>query len=250
MNIIEKYYSPEMYAELARLEAGYWWFRARNRLLLWVLTSKILPFRTFLEVGCGTGFVLQAIGEAFRSCELYGSEYFEAGLSFARERVPYATFCQMDATEMDESDAYDAIGVFDVIEHIEKDLEVLINLSRALKGGGYLVITVPQHPFLWSEVDEKAYHVRRYTRSELLHKTTAAGLKVEYVTSFVSLALPLLWLSRLRARDKKYDPMSEFLLPAWQNRLLEAVMGLELGLLKLGLQFPVGGSLLLVGRKE
>lgn len=245
-----KYYSPNTYAQLARFEASYWWFRGRNRILLWVLTAKICPFSKLLEVGCGTGFVLQAIRKEFPHSELFGSEYFEEGLLFARERLPSATFCRMDATEMDESDVYDVIGAFDVIEHIEMDLKVLSNLVRALKSGGHLIVTVPQHPLLWSVVDEKACHVRRYTRLELVNKVRSAGLQVEYLTSFVSLLVPLLWLSRLRARNKEYDPLDEFRLPAWQNRILEAVMGLELILLKLGLRFPVGGSLLLVGRKE
>ncbi len=151
---------------------------------------------------------------------------------------------------MTDSERYDVIGAFDVIEHIEQDQLVINNLSNALKTGGSLLISVPQHRWLWSEVDEYACHVRRYTRSELTEKIQSSGLHVEYATSFVSFLVPLMWLSRLRARTSDYDPMAEFKIPAGLNYSLEKIMKLELGLLKLGIRIPVGGSLLMVARKK
>jgi trans-aconitate methyltransferase len=237
------------FATLAAAEANHWWFRARNRVLLWALKKQVGHFDSFLEVGCGTGFVLEGIHKAYPNAEFYDSEYFEEGLVHARERLPFATFTQLDATTMSDTERYDVIGAFDVIEHIEQDQLVLENLSIALKQGGSLVISVPQHRWLWSEVDEYTCHVRRYTRKELLDKVQAAGLRVQYVSSFVSFLVPLMWLSRLRARKGEYNPMAEFQIPVWLNLSLEWVMKLELGLLKLGVSIPVGGSLLLVAKK-
>lgn len=243
------YYSPKMFADLAAIESGHWWFRARNRVLLWVLATKVSGLQRFMEIGCGTGFVMRGLREAYPDAELFGAEYFEEGLVFARERVPSAAFCQVDATVMDDVEEYDVIGAFDVIEHIEQDEKALSNLARALRPGGALMVTVPQHRWLWSVVDEQACHVRRYIRGELVQKVKRAGLQVEYVTSFVSLLVPLMWVTRFRARRGNYDPMSEFRLPGWLNWSLEAVMLVELALLKLGIRFPIGGSLLLVAKK-
>ena len=248
MAIEQEYFLPTMFKKLASEEAGHWWFRARNRVLLWVLARKVGHFRSLLEIGCGTGFVLEGIAKAYPRAELFGSEYFDEGLTFARKRIPSAKFAQLDATVMDEFQCYDVIGAFDVIEHIDQDERVLRNLARALKPEGALIISVPQHRWLWSVIDEHACHVRRYTRLELVDKVKRAGLRVEYVTSFVSLLLPLMWVSRLRSRNGDYDPMREFRIPGWLNRSLEAIMTIELGLLKLGLRFPVGGSLLLVAK--
>ncbi len=236
---------------LAQAEAGHWWFRSRNRLLLWVLAKKVGSFRSFLEVGCGTGFVLKDIATAFPETECFGSEYYEEGLVFARARVPTATFRQIDATRMTESENYDVIGAFDVIEHINSDQLVLANLARAMKPNGALLLTVPQHRWLWSEVDQQACHVRRYTRDELMLKVSQAGLSINFVTSFVSLLVPLMWLARSRAKanNQDYDSMSEFRLPGWLNFGLETIMRLELLLIKLGIRLPVGGSLLLLARK-
>jgi SAM-dependent methyltransferase len=237
------------FSSLAAAEAGNWWFRARNRLILWVLRTRVGGVRRFLEVGCGTGFVLQAVRGAFPRAELTASEYFEEGLVHARARVPDARFLQLDARAMEEAGVWDVIGAFDVIEHIAEDELVLANLARALVPGGWLLVTVPQHRWLWSAVDERACHQRRYTRRELLDKVRATGLQVEYCTSFVSLLVPLMWWSRRQRRDAAAPAQSEFGIPGWLNRALGLVMEVEFGLLRLGLRLPVGGSLLLLARK-
>jgi len=88
------------FSALAQAEVGHWWFRSRNRLLLWVLGHKVGSVHRWLEVGCGTGYVLEGVSLAFPAMELYGSEYYEEGLAFARARVPTAHFEQMDATSL------------------------------------------------------------------------------------------------------------------------------------------------------
>jgi len=244
------YFPSATFDKLAKAEAGHWWFRSRNRILMWILKNQVVSFDKFLEVGCGTGFVLQAVRKAYPEALLQGSEYFEEGLAHARQRVPSAKFTQLDARKMEKQERYDVIGAFDVIEHINEDELVLLNLSQALVRGGTMLLTVPQHRWLWSAVDEHACHVRRYTRRELARKVTKNGLTVEYVTSFVCLLVPLMWLSRLRASNKNYDPMEEFRIPYWLNQLLEMIMYIEIKLLKLGVRFPFGGSLLMVAKKE
>lgn len=244
-------FPPDAFARLAALEAGHWWFRSRNAILLWALLTKLHgPFSSFLEVGCGTGFVLEGIRDRFPAAKLHGAEYYEEGLKFARDRVPSASFSRLDATKMTEANQYDVIGAFDVIEHIEDDALVLKNFARALTPGGAVMISVPQHKWLWSAVDEHACHVRRYIRSELSAKVKAAGLEPEYVTSFVSLLVPLMWMMRRKPTSAPYDPMAEFAIPKWQNAILEGIMKFEFSLLKAGIRFPFGGSLLLIARKS
>lgn len=80
-------FRPEFYAELARLEAGNFWFQARNRLIVWALQRHFPEMQRYLEIGCGTGFVLTAVAHAFPKARLTGSEVFIAALPFAAERV-------------------------------------------------------------------------------------------------------------------------------------------------------------------
>ncbi|PLX47117.1 MAG: class I SAM-dependent methyltransferase [Desulfobulbaceae bacterium] len=243
-------FQPSLFAQLAKKESSNWWFRSRNQILMWYLATKNKHFLSFHEIGCGTAYVLEGVRKAYPDAQLFGSEYFEEGLLFARARVPSAKFRQLDATMMGDVDSFDVIGAFDVIEHVEQDEQVLANIARALKPGGAVMITVPQHRWLWSVVDEQACHVRRYTRSELVGKIKGVGLSVEYVTSFVSLLVPLMYLVRLRVRPVNYEPLSEFKIPKWLNWSFEAIMKLEFMLLKIGVRFPVGGSLFLVAKKH
>ncbi|MBZ9784463.1 class I SAM-dependent methyltransferase [Pseudomonas sp. REP124] len=237
------------FESLASSEARHWWFRARNRLILWVLKSRAAKFQNFLEIGCGTGFVLDGISRNFPEAELFGTEYFEEGLAHARGRIPTATFEQMDARLLSDVERYDLIGAFDVIEHINEDEAVISNISRALNKNGCLLLTVPQHRWLWSEADERACHVRRYTRAELIGKVRKAGLEVQYVTSFVSLLVPLMWLSRQRRGQKNAEKNSEFDISDTTNRMLEFAMKVEFKLIQLGLPLPFGGSLLVLAKK-
>ena len=118
-------FKPEYFSELSRLEAGNFWFRARNELILWALRKYQPNASTFLEVGCGTGFVLSGISRTSPKIALSGSEIFLAGLSHAAKRVPSAHFMQMDARRVPFVEEFDAIGAFDVLEHIEEDEKVL-----------------------------------------------------------------------------------------------------------------------------
>src|SRR5262245_32874290 len=83
-------YDPAHFAELARLEAGNFWFRARNRLIVWALRRHFPGIRRFLEVGCGTGYVLTGIAQALPALAVTGSEASAHGLAFAARRVPGA----------------------------------------------------------------------------------------------------------------------------------------------------------------
>lgn len=244
-------FKPEYFSELSRLEATNFWFRARNELIIWTLRKYQSNIRSFLEVGCGTGFVLSGIALDQPGMALHGSEIFIAGLPHAANRVPAANFMQMDARRIPFALEFDAIGSFDVLEHIEEDETVIRQLHQALKPHGLLLLTVPQHPRLWSASDEYACHVRRYTAKELHEKLVRNGFRIERSTSFVSLLLPAMLLSRMKNKQvDAYDPLAEMNPPAVANSLFLKLMRFEHGLIRLGINFPLGGSRLVVARKE
>jgi SAM-dependent methyltransferase len=246
-------FREEYFGALAQVEAGNFWFRARNDLIVWALQRHFPECRTFLEIGCGTGFVLSGIRSADPLIELSGSEILSAGLAFAAARVPSAQFSQMDARHIPFRDAFDVIGAFDVLEHIAEDETVIAEVAKALRPGGGFLASVPQHPSLWSPQDARAHHVRRYTARELRRKVEAAGFEVIRMTSFVSLLLPMMFASRLRIReglsDDGFDGADVLRQPRAVNMALEAVMKIERTLIRRGLSFSAGGSLLLVARK-
>lgn len=243
-------FRAEGFDHLAELEAANFWFRARNRLIVWALRRYFAPLSSLLEVGCGTGYVLTGIASAFPDARLVGSEIFVAGLRHAASRLPGVTLVQMDARQTPYVDAFDVAIAVDVIEHIAEDEQVLGQLFRAVRPGGGILISVPQHRWLWSQADDYACHVRRYTAGELHGKIRGAGFVIERSTSFVALLLPLMLASRLANRkQEKYDPRQEFEISRPLNFALERVLDVERAAIAAGLSFPFGGSRFVVARK-
>lgn len=236
---------------LSKLEAGSFWFNSRNRLLSWALRRYFPTAKDFLEIGCGTGFVLSGIRSDLPYLTLSGSEVFTAGLAVAAQRLPGIELFQMDARRIPFEEHFDVIGAFDVLEHIQEDELVLAQIRSAVRPGGGIILTVPQHAFLWSKMDEYAHHARRYSATELTAKVERAGFEVLKITSFVSLLLPLMFAARLKQRlwPGQFDAGAEFNINRVTNAFLGGVMRIERVLIRLGVSLPAGGSLLLTARR-
>jgi SAM-dependent methyltransferase len=242
---------PKNFDELSRLEAGYFWFVARSELIVG-LANKFFPeARRFLEIGCGTGAVLREMAGSRRWERLVGSELHPSGLAHARGRLPSKVeFVQMDARNIPGVGVFDLIGAFDVIEHIAEDEAVLVGMRAATQTGGGTIITVPQHPWLWSHADDIAYHQRRYRRGELETKLLRNGYEILFSSSFTALLLPLMAASRLRSRGDQQDTdgFREFRLSRNTNNALTAVLRAEVRMTLAGWRWPAGGSRVVVAR--
>jgi SAM-dependent methyltransferase len=242
-------FHPEAFEKLFAAEADNFWFRSRNQLILWAMNKFFPNAATMLEIGCGTGYVLSGIAQHRPAMALSGSEIFSEGLRFAKGRIRReVNLYQMDARAIPFENEFDLVGAFDVLEHIKEDEDVLRQMHQATTPGGVL-ITVPQHEWMWSEIDAISMHQRRYTARDLKTKMQRAGFACEYMTSFVSLLLPLMYLSRIKKTGNQgVDEMDQLNLPGWLNRSFETIMNLERALIKAGWRLPIGGSLMAVGK--
>jgi len=244
------HFPKENFKDLYGCEQGHFWFEARNQLIFYCMQKYLsVSLRPkILEVGCGTGFVLEGLAQKFPGYDLSGTELYLEGLRFAKLRSPHLTFFQADARDLPFSDTYDAIGAFDVVEHIEEDVDTLKSFYKALKPGGLLFLSVPQHMWLWSQQDEMSCHKRRYTRKELKNKLRACGFVLRDTTSFVSLLLPLMALSRLKRKTRA--DLEEIKISGFLNAFLMAIMKVEMLIIKCGISLPMGGSLFCVAEKR
>lgn len=243
-------FDPAHFARLRALEERSFWFAGRSDLIEWAFARYFGRAADFMEIGCGTGYVLSRMHLAFPNLALSGSELLDEGLACARDRLHgVARLEKADATALSCIGAFDAMGAFDVIEHIEDDARVLMNIRNALRPGGGLLVTVPQHEWLWSSTDVAACHVRRYTRKALRAKLHDAGFEVLRMTSFVSLLLPAMLLARRRSGEGMAEVEAELALPAPLNAIGAATLWLERMAIRAGIDLPAGGSLLAVARK-
>lgn len=240
----------ESFEQLAKVEPTSFWFRARNRLVVQLVAENFPKAESLLELGCGTGFVLSGLRRSLPALELAGSELHVGGLAFAGERLPGVALYQMDCRHIPFEAEFDVVCALDVLEHVGEDDIALSEMFKAVKPGGGVLVSVPQHPWLWSAGDSYAHHERRYRRRDLEAKLRSAGFDVIRVTSFVFLLLPLMMVARAFQRDQgTYDPSAEYRSPRLVDRTLEAACEVDRWLIARGLSLPAGGSLFAVAQK-
>jgi SAM-dependent methyltransferase len=249
-------YPSDGFDVTADVEGRSFWVRTRNRILRRVFDrfadrSRMLDV---LEIGCGNGGVIDALRH-IPNLRLTGSEIYLQGLRYARAKIPDVEFIQLDATDIPFRDAFDVVGAFDVLEHIDGDELVMRQVRLALVPDGLFMITVPQYQWMWSALDDLVHHKRRYARRDLEAKLRRAGFDVIYSTSFVTTLFPLMLLSRLRDRGRLPSAHGTRVfsdcvtLAAPLNRLFNWIMRIDEVALRLGATLPFGGSLLVVGRR-
>lgn len=245
-------YDPVWYSELATLEARNFWFIARNRVIGWLARKYLPETARYLEIGCGTGFVLQMLQREFPNWQVTGTEAMAEGLAFAAGRLERpACLQQIDARRLPYRAEFDVAGAFDVIEHVDDDGAVLAEIHAALRPGGMVILSVPQHMFLWSRFDEVGGHCRRYKKAGIERLVEQAGFEIVRSTSFNAVLLPLMLASRLTMRDdqQSIDILDELRISGLVNALLKAALSVEFAITRLGFDWPFGGSRIIVARR-
>lgn len=142
---------------------------------------------------------------------------------------------------------FNLITSLDVIEHIEDDRSAVDHMMTMLKPGGWLVLTVPAMPVLWTKHDEMNMHYRRYTRASLTKLLKPHGELLDCRYMYASLALPKLILAGLQ-RQHGGEASTPQVPPSVINRVLQGVCRAEWAVTK-RLRVPFGSSLIAVVRK-
>jgi SAM-dependent methyltransferase len=241
-------FPAESFSRLYELEKANFWFRARNKLIQQLVSKYLAGGGDVCEIGCGTGYVLEGL-QSMPGVKLSGSEIYVQGLRYAKERLPGVDLFQADATQLPFRERFDAIGAFDVLEHIEEDTSAMKSIYGALRPGGFFFITVPQYAWMWSVQDDYALHKRRYTRKELVTKLRESGFTIQYAGSFVFTLFPMMAISRFFKKENNEDILSEFKIPRILNSLFYKLMLVDCALIRMGISLPWGGSLVCVASK-
>lgn len=244
------------FKRLFDLEEKNFWFRSRNKVIKTLIKNYFGENKDghFLEIGCGTGYVLNGLKE-FERLTLSGAEIFLEGLKYSKMRLPEAEFIQLDATNIPFENEFECIGAFDVLEHIEEDERVMKNVFNALKENGCFFISVPQYMSMWSYLDDIACHKRRYSKKELTEKLKRAGFAVLYISSFVFTLFPFMYLIRLLKRKNNINPADDSLafeelkINPFLNSVFRLAMRLDEILIRYRIRLPFGGSLVAVAVK-
>lgn len=240
---------PRIYRRMAEVEDSHWWFTVRRQILDRMIAGlELAPGARLLEVGCGTGGNLPMLA---RHGETYAMESDAAAIDYARRRQ----CARVQPGRLPEAIPFgdlnfDLVLMSDVLEHLEREEDSLRAVRARLKAGGWLLITVPALPALWSRHDEAHHHRRRYRLAGLRSLVGSAGYEVRYVSYFNSVLLPAIFAARrlrglLAAGGDGHDLAMP---PASLNRMLAALFGIERRLVG-RVTLPAGVSLILLARR-
>ncbi len=238
-----------IYHKTFAAEDIHWWFRGRRRLVESCLARVRLPEKArILEVGCGSGGNFPLLS---RYGEIYALELDETAREYARSR----NLAQVVAGKLPDdipyqSNTFDLIVMTDVLEHVEEDELSLKNLRDCLGEPGYVLVTVPAFPALWSRHDELHHHKRRYTRETLSKIFLNSGYEISYVSYINTLLSPVIAAVRLAQRFLNIEGADDLVVPpVGLNQLLTKIYASERLFLEKNISLPIGISLLLLAKK-
>lgn len=220
---------PEEYGRMHRLERSHWWFRGKRAAVAALLARAGIgsprPGERVVDVGCGTGAVLERFGTGARAV---GIDDHADALRFAREKGG-PRLARADARALPlRSGSVDRLFLLDVAEHVPEDGLVFGEVRRVLADGGVAVVHVPAHPRLWSPHDLAMHHVRRYTRPALRARIREAGLEPVVLSwTFGGILLPAAAVRAVKRRAKTAEHADFGTAPRWMNEALTAWQRVE-----------------------
>jgi SAM-dependent methyltransferase len=236
---------PGYAAVHAEQDRAHWWFRGRRAVILAEMARR-LPGAglRIAEIGCGSGGMLEALA---RFGPAVGVELDPSLRDRARARGLDARAGALPDDLPLEAGRWDAVCLFDVLEHVADEAGALRACRLLLASGGRLVLTVPAYAWLWSRHDELLGHRRRYTAGSLRAAVQGAGFAVERLTYFNTLlAAPIMAVRLVRSLLRRPGHDLDRPRPL-VNGLLARTFAAEAGLLRVG-SLPFGISILLVAR--
>ena len=224
---------------LFELKAGHFWFTHR-RLAIRDAARACLAGRSgarVLDLGCGDGEVLAELAKDFRAV---GADPRINDLGLARRRGAKLLVAG-EGGHPPFLRAFDLVGLFDVVEHVEDDVGILRRAAELVSPGGLVLLTVPADPKLWGKYDRYAGHYRRYSRSALVEALRRAGLEPVRIVPLFRLLWPLARVQAILERNHDVtDPAREYGVSPLVNRLLSAALRVERKLL--GASDRIGGT--------
>lgn len=168
------------------------------------LLDEFEPYRktnNILDVGCGRGwFLAQALK---RGWKVYGTEYSKTAVRICQETGINIKEGVLDATNFD-TEMFDVITSFEVIEHINNPNEELKEIYKLLRTGGLFYCTTPNFNclmryYLKADYNVIGYpeHLSYYTKSTLNKVTKRNGLHpIKFQSTGIS-------ITRLKTSKKK-----------------------------------------------
>jgi SAM-dependent methyltransferase len=244
---------PAEYNKMNLAEDRMWWFAAThaNLMLLYRrLAEATTAEQPLLDAGCGTGGLLSRIAAAHPNRVAIGLDA-DSGACARAAAKSARPVCAGSVNALPFADAaFGAIFSVDVLCHRDVDERAaLAQFHRCLGEGGMLILNLPAYRWMLSRHDTAVYNVRRYTRRRIARLLDAAGFRLLFASYWNIFLFPIMVLTRklLPSAEGAFSDVRRYSAPA--EALGRAATGIEHALLRRGLRFPCGGSVIAVAIK-
>lgn len=178
MNRIEEDY--EFYKDLDKV------YKNPSRLMsrkIKIVKSDLNGGDRLLDIGCGTGEALLTVKDKYN--ELFGIDPNPNAVKFARERlsnIGHIKITQSSAYNLGFEDGmFDGVLFLDVLEHLSEPERAISEAKRVLRGGGQLIVTVPNGFNVFSRFKKDTHHVNFHTPFGWVRLLRRHGFKVDKV---------------------------------------------------------------------
>jgi SAM-dependent methyltransferase len=192
-----------------------------------------------LEVGAGHGTMTERLAKHGHVTAVESSPRAAALLESRFENEPRVDIVAGAIDKIAEDARFDAAVLINVLEHVDEDTDLLRDLVARLRPGGTVTVFVPAHDWLYSDLDRRLGHCRRYRLSSLAEAMGSAGLSIDLMR-YVNSPGALTWL--IGARMLGLSPSRRWV-HTYQRSVLPAIARVERAR-----EMPFGQSLVAVGR--
>jgi SAM-dependent methyltransferase len=247
-------FNPAEFANIARHEESFWWYRGMRAIQLGVLLPYLegRSIHHALEAGCGTGYLARWL-QRERNLPLTAMDYSAEGLRYGAaeglERASQGNLLELPFA----SGIFDLAMSFDVLQqfHPGEERRALDELARVVKPGGILALRVSAFPALRSRHSEFVRERQRYTRPQMRRMLQDAGFRVLRATYANALLSPVALVKFRLVEPLLAKPAESGIqeAPPWLDRALFGTLAAEAKWLKAGFNLPFGQSLLAIGEK-
>ena len=154
------------------------------------ITSQFTPYlgNVVLEAGCGSGNLTRNLIDRTRLVALDVDDAHVAVVSERYGHLENVTVLQADLTDSDLAARvgvhFDSVMCVNVLEHLDKPQAAMNNFAGMLEPGGFALILVPAHQWLFSAADEALGHTQRYSKTEVIALVQDSDLELVDVFQF------------------------------------------------------------------
>jgi SAM-dependent methyltransferase len=244
------HYPQDGAKKLVHIEEESFWFVHRRDCVI-KMVEKCPPEHFVMDVGGGNGHIAAGLRNAGFNVVLLEPN-IKAAIHASGRGITQIICATLGQAQL-EPHSIPAIGIFDVLEHIEEDRSFLKQIREILEPQGRLYLTVPAFGFLWSLEDRYAQHFRRYRLGQLRSVLHQCGFAVDYSTYLFSyLLMPLLCAKTIPTKlglskisTKEQIRQDHVIGPGLKKSILDKMNAWELRRVMKGKRIPWGTSIMI-----